>query len=808
MGRVNIKGLGVVDIEGNAPNEEEIAVFQKMIEAKASSQITDAPAEELTESFMSSPSFGRLLTEAGLAIAGSIATGGLALPGLALRAGMLARPFLTQLAKSSVGAGVGGGTGAAVAQTFDPKEDVIKEILRATTEGALAEAVGAPLVIKGAQVAGKFLGSSNPKAFDDLLDGAKNAEFALQSKGVQILKGLKPDDFAKLKPEEQKKILKEITSKGFVADQQTVTQFAEAAGLKTSAKKIKGLEKTAIEIAQGLTPGVKSSNRTLEIIENIAQKSIVGGGAITTRYQAAKEVGDIIARDVLQEFQQGAAVGEAEIGRLFLESLGGAEGAFKVTKNKLYKAVDDILINKGALNNQVIPVNTLRNTVDDIRRFYTESPAPEVLGSRVASIIKNFDERTGKYSFSQLDKLRKGLQDDFARLPDARSRQFNGKLIETVDQILADPKLSQLIPKEAVDALNLANKFNREGNDIFTRGITNTLLKKAGEDGLVLSKDAKAVQQVFKQVAGQDNIMTAKAMFREIDALTGKNVAESDGFEALTKMIDPVTKKPMLTVAQGQKLKDSVRGHYLANAMRKAEKGSKQFGKYIDSDAFSKSIDEGEGKLRKFLFQGDDAKKLEELQNTLAFAQGDLSRLPGIPGGIFIQLKQAGAAGTILSLGGVGGTAVGAGLLGGFVPAAGILLAPAVASKIMLNPKFSNLIFKESAKIVAKGENTPSKMAVLYRQIIGRMLTDGVISKEERDDAIRQVDNFEKKSNIQAASKINQPNLPNVKQSNFPVIAGGTSPMNTAVGGGSNTELAQALNLFNKGGIVSAKKNF
>jgi len=302
--------------------------------------------------------------------------------------------------------------------------------------------------------------------------------------------------------------------------------------------------------------------------------------------------------------------------------------------------------------------------------------------------------------------------------------------------------------------------------------------------------------------------MNTKTIFREIDALTGKNVAESDGFEALTKMIDPVTKKPMLTVAQGQKLKDSVRGHYLANAMRKAEKGSKQFGKYIDSDAFSKSIDEGEGKLRKFLFQGDDAKKLEELQNTLAFAQGDLSRLPGIPGGIFIQLKQAGAAGTILSLGGVGGTAVGAGLLGGFVPAAGILLAPAVASKIMLNPKFSNLIFKESAKIVAKGENTPSKMAVLYRQIIGRMLTDGVISKEERDDAIRQVDNFEKKSNIQAASKSNQPNLPEVQPSNFPVIDTGTSPMNTAAGGGSNTELAQALNLFNKGGIVSAKKNF
>jgi hypothetical protein len=142
------------------------------------------------------------------------------------------------------------------------------------------------------------------------------------------------------------------------------------------------------------------------------------------------------------------------------------------------------------------------------------------------------------------------------------------------------------------------------------------------------------------------------------------------------------------------------------------------------------------------------------------------------------------------------------------VPAAGILLAPAIASKIMLNPKFSSLIFKESSKLVAKGENTPKKMGVLYRQIIGRMLSDGLISKDERDDAIQQVNNFEKRSDLQAASSANQPTLPEVKQSNFPVISSGTSTMNTAAGSGSNTELAQALNLFNKGGIVSAKKSF
>ena len=247
-------------------------------------------------------------------------------------------------------------------------------------------------------------------------------------------------------------------------------------------------------------------------------------------------------------------------------------------------------------------------------------------------------------------------------------------------------------------------------------------------------------------------------------------------------------------------LKQSIKGHYLSNALSESVSGSEQFGKFYNADKFTKALDK-RPELRKFLFTGDDAKKLAELENTLAFAQGDLSRLPGLPGGIFIQLKQAGAAGQLLQLGQAGTIGL-AGYLGGIVPAAGILLAPAVASKIMLNPKFSNLIFKESAKLVSKGENTPSKMAVLYRQILGRMFTDGLISESDRDDALAQVDNMERTMARQTASMNNQAMLPNVTPSNFPVINQGGN-----IGGqGSNTELAQALNLFKEGGIVSATK--
>ena len=42
----------------------------------------------------------------------------------------------------------------------------------------------------------------------------------------------------------------------------------------------------------------------------------------------------------------------------------------------------------------------------------------------------------------------------------------------------------------------------------------------------------------------------------------------------------------------------------------------------------------------KQLFKGAELKQLQDLDNTLKFAYGELSRLGGLPGGVFIQLNK------------------------------------------------------------------------------------------------------------------------------------------------------------------------
>ena len=55
------------------------------------------------------------------------------------------------------------------------------------------------------------------------------------------------------------------------------------------------------------------------------------------------------------------------------------------------------------------------------------------------------------------------------------------------------------------------------------------------------------------------------------------------------------------------------------------------------------------------MFKGKELEQLQALDNQLKFAYGEFSRLGGLPGGVFIQLKQAGAATQLLQLGGAGG---------------------------------------------------------------------------------------------------------------------------------------------------------
>ena len=177
-----------------------------------------------------------------------------------------------------------------------------------------------------------------------------------------------------------------------------------------------------------------------------------------------------------------------------------------------------------------------------------------------------------------------------------------------------------------------------------------------------------------------------------------------------------------VTQKQVTDLKNSLRGHFLSNMLADAFEENVQFGGFYKVDKFMRALDNNAETLKKLYPDVADRVKLENLQTTLGFAQGRISDISGIPGGVLIQLKQAGAAGQLLQFGGglfspanvaIGGAAA----AGGILPALGVLIAPKYVGKAMLDPKFQQLVFKSAVEEVVQKTNTPKKMQSVYNQM-------------------------------------------------------------------------------------------
>ena len=124
MGKINVEGLGVVEIEGDVPTLEEQQTikenYNRITTEQAAAKRVDSTIEPWTTGQVT-----RFALEAGFGIGASILTGGLALPALAARGGMLALPFARQLGISTLASAAGSGGGASPGSTSVRRADPV-----------------------------------------------------------------------------------------------------------------------------------------------------------------------------------------------------------------------------------------------------------------------------------------------------------------------------------------------------------------------------------------------------------------------------------------------------------------------------------------------------------------------------------------------------------------------------------------------------------------------------------------------------------------------------------------------------------
>jgi len=129
----------------------------------------------------------------------------------------------------------------------------------------------------------------------------------------------------------------------------------------------------------------------------------------------------------------------------------------------------------------------------------------------------------------------------------------------------------------------------------------------------------------------------------------------------------------------------------------------------------------GEGTLKQ-IFEPSEIKNIRSLFNALEVAQRKTVG-ENVPGGMFIQLSQAGAI---------------FGLASGVMtaPSAAILLTPAIVGKMFTNPKIIGLM--------KKGFQLNPGSPSFYRnssQIIGAMVSNNLISEDEAEEFLDNLKN-------------------------------------------------------------------
>jgi hypothetical protein len=800
-----------------------------------------------TESFLASPEFMRIVTEVGLSIAGGVAgvalapfTGGSSLVGtglMAARVARIARPLLNlskgkqRLIGGVTGAGLGGGAGAAISQTFDPKESIVREVARGTAQGAFGELLGFGMAGALAKTYNKVTGFSLKT-----IDGAQDVVRGLDGDKLFYKEVAKFKETGKLPSKEVLDKLSDETQKVFISPQQR--SILESAELTDDAflsaqkgnpdffnvKKGKYKFEDANIIAGKIT-----EQSGVELASSLSAASIGGGAFIRnteglSRLMTIESIDNftkVLTKDLPKIDYDGAADGVTA----FLNSqIRGGQQIYKTTKDKLwdelaegvnkatiradgsYNPAFNVKIRGPEVPSKITVTNTykgLDESVDNLSEYINLATKQNIVPDNgdvktMLGIVNRMgnetDYNTFRLAYSEIAGMR----------PIGRAQSVQAEIVKRMESMLANSPL----PASVNAARKAASDFTKLGGKAFEGKVVKDLLKSDfGQERL------------YKNIIGAGKPTYFRAFQKSLkDAKINAGGKQYDLFPR---------REAIQGALQGQFFKDFLRnsvdksGQYYKLNKTGAEKFLKDYDWLLKDDV---------GFLTKSQIKG-----IKEYTRRLQLIEGKIKPpgAAGTSGDMLVQMKQAGALSQIVGVVGFGTGTIDPGAATFFV------LGPAGLAYAMSRPATTRALINGLGK-GNKGIDSYQGLTRYIGQLSSALVSEGIIGPVEAKAAMDKVQGnkeaYEKyfetgvMPNAPAKREFDPENAPAIEidpylqsgiqkqgtgQRAGSIVRSGSdiplpnvTPSNLPIGGQSNTELAQALNLFNKGGIVSAKKNF
>jgi len=684
MGEVFIKGHGRFKTQGDKPTQEELGKIKNFLK---SDEYQDAQAQKEADKFVGGNDWRRTALEVLGGVGLAFVPGG-QLPLLA-RAGYFAKPFLMQLAKTAGLSGVGGAGGSVVSETFDPTSDPVKSAINAGTSMAVAELIGGPIAIKSFDIIGKAL---KPK-----LDKLKLVE-----------EGEKTIEFQK------KEILKDTTGKySDVEKQMAADSF--------------------------ITPGIAYNNYPINVAENVAESSLLGGKSIVKAKEGAQFVAEDYARkigafhnkNVLDTMKRVDPQGE-DFGNLLINTIAGKNKEYRNLQKIKYTKVDDQIkkhfdeVSNRRGDDRMMNLAPLENTlikIEDDLLGVTGPLAPEAQGiaRTIREVIAKAETRgPGKMTYKEVITMKRQLNGlASSAFLNTQNKQMYLEAIEQLKGTVDNMLTNAAVPAKIKTALKEADALTEKGNKLFVNNdLLARILKEHESSGLGANAYKMLVKFDKPQIIGKLK-------------------------EALDQGITTGLIKPKDKLAIGQGLKAQL----FQDIITRSERDAGSFGKMINDGKFKDFVgalgkeDGSAYSAMKQVYNKSEIESIQRAANALSTAYGSLNKKGRLPGAMLIQLTQ-------------GGAIVGAftGVLS--APSAGILLAPMAMSRLFTSPKFSKFLEKgyqemtdEALQIYNKTGNVADitvnpmrKTATAWRRVINGLAAEGLITFDQQEKFDRNID--------------------------------------------------------------------
>ena len=491
----------------------------------------------------------------------------------------------------------------------------------------------------------------------------------------------------------------------------------------------KSSQKILSDAGATLTPARLSKSPTIDMIEQAAEVSFLGGGelreageraVIASQEQLGKYLTDLYypgtaERNFVQNFVNKASLENVDdlMKNFLLKGRDFYDGAI----NSAYKNVNQTA-KKYLRNNKIIDTNKLLASFDrqiKLQGGDMSDPAVQSLRKYIANFAETgkggVDFLTGKNIRSNL-LSKTGYYTTSGTTPPKYLNKIAGEMASYVTKLMDDSIKQQVksgrITKEAGDdilnAYKSANQLYKQGKETFnTKFVSQLLLDETA--GQTSKQSLDAIDNIYKTITGAGNKPgRAREFF---------------------KLIDDGVKNKIITQEGADVIRQKMQGQFFSNVLKDVtDKGIIDAQKVLDFTSGRKGPGE---RVLKEIFYGNQSslKNMEKYLNSMVLAQS--RGIEKQKGSLAFISSQFAAAGTILTLGGGSATAIGGGLA--------ILGGPAMIAKLFSDKKFvDNLLNLELSK---SGTNKYARsMIQVINNLVNNQFVDPILAKRFVDEAV------------------------------------------------------------------------